>query len=153
MLQKDVFQQTGLNQIENLMVAKIITHDVPNGCTIAESFGTQLILPLNKELATGALTTIAVSSNEIALSLGIVRGISIQNQIRGRICTLISGENGVLVQIDCGNIWVAGVSLKACRNMNLQEGISVYCLAKTVAFMYRPEIALSNALKGRLTLN
>ncbi|MCD2451479.1 hypothetical protein GO003_013875 [Methylicorpusculum oleiharenae] len=153
MIQKDVFQQTSLNQIENLMVAKIIAHDIPNGCTMAESFGTELILPLNKELATGALTTIAVSSNEIALSLGFVQGISIQNQIRGRICTLISGENGVLVQIDCGNIWVAGVSLKASRDMNLREGISVYCLAKTVAFSYRPEIVLSKALIRCLTID
>ncbi|WP_431066371.1 hypothetical protein [Methylotuvimicrobium sp.] len=77
MLVNYAFHHTSLDQIENLMIAKIIAHDVPNGCTMAESFGTKLILPLNRALAPGASTTIAISSSGIALSLGVVQSISI----------------------------------------------------------------------------
>lgn len=132
-----MIQKIGLSQFENKMRATIIAHDIPNGCTLAETYGTELILPLRSDLAPDTSIAVTLSSNEIALSRGYIAGISMQNQIKGRICALIPAENGILVQIDCGNVWIAGISLKACQDMNLNEGDSVYCLAKTVAFSYR----------------
>jgi molybdate transport system ATP-binding protein len=65
-----------------------------------------------------------------------LNGISIQNQIKGRICALIPTGNSILVQIDCGSTLLAGITPRACREMELQEGDTVYCLAKMQSFEY-----------------
>jgi len=39
-----------------------------------------------------------------------------------------------VVQIDCGNTLLAGVSLRALKEMNLQEGDRIYCLIKGSCF-------------------
>jgi molybdate transport system ATP-binding protein len=132
-----LIQKMGLSQVQNKMSALIIQHDVENGCTLVETpYGIELILPLRADLPRGSWITVALSSNEIALSRHYLAGISIQNQVKGRICALIPSDSGMLVQIDCGNTWIAGISLKACHDMKLKEGEAVYCLAKTQAFSY-----------------
>jgi molybdate transport system ATP-binding protein len=129
--------QIYLHQIQNKMLAQIKKHDVENRFTVVETtYGTELVLPLRHDLPTGLSITVAVSAHEISLSHQYLSGISIQNQIKGRICAVIPNENGMLIQIDCGNTWLAGISLKAYRDMKLQEGLQIYCLAKMQAFSY-----------------
>lgn len=132
----DLMRKIGLDQRENRMPARILRHDRDNGCTLALSYGIELVLPLRPEFPIGSWVTVMIPANEIALSRNYIHGISIQNQINGEICALIRHENGVLVQIDCGKVWLVGITLKACRDMKLQEGDKVYCLAKTQSFTY-----------------
>lgn len=125
--------------MQNTLPALIIEHDLINRCTLVETrYGTALMLPLREDLPRGAAVNVAISSNDIALSRHYIDGISIQNQIHGRICAIIPNENNVLVQVDCGNTWLVRISLKAYRDMKLQEGDNVYCLAKTQAFSCWP---------------
>ncbi|ASF45799.1 molybdenum ABC transporter ATP-binding protein [Methylovulum psychrotolerans] len=133
----DLLQKIGLSQIDNRIPALVTQHDLADGCTLAQSYGIGLVLPLRPELPLGSWVTISIPANEIALSRHYIPGISIQNQINGEICALIRRDNGVLVQIDCGTVWLAGITLKACRDMDLKEGDRVYCLAKTQSFSYR----------------
>jgi molybdate transport system ATP-binding protein len=146
LLDVGLIQKLGLKRVENNIPVVICAHDYNAGCTFAKTYGVELVLPLQPDLPIGSQIDIAISSNDIALSRHYIPGISMQNQIKGRICALIPNEYGlalvpseygVLVQIDCGNIWLANITLKACRDMNLQEGDSIYCLAKTHAFSYR----------------
>ncbi len=109
----DLIQKIGLSQIENRMPALIVSHNTDNGCTLAQSYGIELVLPLRCDLPLGSWVTVGIPANDIALSRNYIYGISIQNQINGEICALIPRETGVLVQIDCGNVWLAGVTLKA----------------------------------------
>jgi molybdate transport system ATP-binding protein len=48
------------------------------------------------------------------------------------------GES-VLVQIDCSSTVLAGITPRACQDMALHEGDTVYCLAKTHSFCYLTE--------------
>lgn len=134
----------GLHQFENRIQANICSHDYTMGCTLAKTYGIELVLPLRREFSPGMRVEIIISSNDIALSRNYLPGISIQNQINGQICALIASKNGVLVQVDCGTVLLAGITLKACRDMNLQEGDSVYCLVKTHSFSYRHNSAVES---------
>lgn len=135
-MEAGLIEKLGLKRVENNIPVVIYTHDYHAGCTLAKTYGIDLVLPLQPNLPIGSQTRVAISANDIALSHHYISGISMQNQIKGRICALIPSEYSVLVQIDCGNIWLANVTLKACQDMNLQEGDSIYCLAKTHAFSY-----------------
>jgi molybdate transport system ATP-binding protein len=125
-----------LQGIENVLPVTILDHDVQNGCSTAYYYGAELVLPIASHLPRNASARISVRSSSIALSKQYLGGISIQNQIKGRVCAVIRSSEHAVVQIDCGTTLLAGVSLRALRDMDLQEGDTVYCLIKAHAFSY-----------------
>ena len=129
----------GVRQIENVLSVAIHSHDGEAGCTLAKLYGTELALPLRPHLPADSVVQVSVRSSDIALSRNYLTGISIQNQIKGRICALVSMGESILVQIDCGSTVLAGITPRASREMSLQEGDTVYCLVKTHSFCYLAE--------------
>ncbi|MGZ8184522.1 MAG: ATP-binding cassette domain-containing protein [Methylobacter sp.] len=88
--QHGMLRYLGIRQIDNTLPVTILSHDYLSGCSLANSFGLPLTLPLRPHLAVGSKTQVSICANDIALSRSHISGISIQNQIRGRICALIS---------------------------------------------------------------
>lgn len=129
----------GIRQIDNILPVNLYVHDKEAGCTLAKTYGTELVLPLRPHLPVDSQVQVSVRSCDIALSRQYLTGISIQNQLKGRICALVSTGEGVLVQVDCGNTLLVSITPKACRDMALQEGDTVYCLVKTQSFRYLAE--------------
>lgn len=130
----------GMRQIDNLLPVTIRHHDHSAGHTQADSFGLPLALPLRPQLAPGSGTQVSIRANDIALSRGYLSGISIQNQIKGRICAIIPSGESLIVQIDCGGALLAEITHGAARDMALQEGDTVYCLIKTHSIAYLREL-------------
>ncbi|MDD5227446.1 MAG: TOBE domain-containing protein [Methylococcales bacterium] len=116
---------------DNVLTVTVREHDYSAGCTRASTFGVPLILPLCSHVAVDEQIQVSIRANDIALSLNYIHGISIQNQIKGRICTLIPNGNSLIVQVDCGETLLVEITLGACRDMALQEGDTIYCLIKT----------------------
>lgn len=147
--------------LENTFPVTILEHDIAQGCSLAHFYGTSLVLPIRLDLARGESTFVSIRPNEIALSRHYLEGISIQNQIKGRICAIIKTPEYVTVQVDCGKTLLAVISPRALRDMNLREGETVYCLVKAQAFSYvREEKPVSLPRDGylephhdRITLN
>jgi molybdate transport system ATP-binding protein len=129
----------GVRQIENVLSVTIHSHDAEAGCTFAKTYGTELALPLRPQLPVDSEVQLSIRSCDIALSRHYLTGISIQNQLKGRICALVPMGESVLVQIDCGSTLLAGITPRACQDMDLHEGDTVYCLAKTHSFCYLAE--------------
>ncbi len=138
--QQDILRYLGIRQIDNILPINIRHHDYVAGCSLADSFGLPLSLPLRPQLAIGSQAQVSIRAKDIALSRCYIDGISIQNQIKGRICALIPSEDGMIVQIDCGGILLAEITTGACRDMALREGDTIYCLIKTHAIVYLAEI-------------
>lgn len=130
----------GLGPIDNVLSVQILGHEPQNGCTTADLFGSRLVIPLREKLPLGSGARVMIKSIDIALSKRYITEISIQNQMKGRICALIPSGQRVFVQIDCGATLVAEVTLRACRDMDLKEGQSVYCLVKAHAIRYLSEL-------------
>ena len=135
-----LFRYLGVRQIDNIVAVTIRQHDFAAGCSLADCAGTILNLPLRAQIAVGKQIEITVRANDIALSRSYIDGISIQNQLKGRICALISTGESMIVQIDCGGTLLAEITPGACVNMGLREGDVVYCLIKTHAIVYLAEL-------------
>jgi molybdate transport system ATP-binding protein len=111
-----------------------------SGCSLALNFGLPLTLPLRPHLPIGSQTQVSIRAKDIALSRSYISGISIQNQIKGRICALIPSGESIIVQIDCGGTLLSEITPGACRDMALQEGEDIYCLIKTHSITYLAEL-------------
>ncbi|CAG1022899.1 Molybdenum import ATP-binding protein ModC [Patescibacteria group bacterium] len=133
-------QHLGIRKIDNMLSVTIEQHQSQSGYSLASCFGLPLILPPRPQLALGSKTQISIRANDIALSRQYINGISIQNQIKGRICALITNEHSVIVQIDCGETLLAEITPAACHDMGLQENDIIYCLIKTHAINYLTEL-------------
>ena len=129
-----------LPHVNNILPASIVAHDSEAGCTLGRYYGIDLVLPLNRRLEIGGAVQVSVRSCDIALSKHYLAGISIQNQLKGRICAIIRTAENVLVQIDCGNTLLAGITLRALVDMGLQEGDTLYCLIKAQSFNYLSDL-------------
>jgi molybdate transport system ATP-binding protein len=138
--QQGMLRYLGIRQIDNNLPVTIRSHDFISGCSLAQSFGLPLTLPLRPHLTAGSQTQVSIRANDIALSRSYINGISIQNQIRGRICALIPSGESLIVQIDCGGTLLAEVTPGAGRDMALQEGEDIYCLIKTHSITYLAEL-------------
>jgi molybdate transport system ATP-binding protein len=137
--QQGMLRYLGIRQIDNILSMTIRSHDFASGCSLAHSFGLPLTLPLRTDLAVGSQTQVSIRANDIALSRSYINGISIQNQIKGRICALIPSGESLIVQVDCGGTLLAEITPGACRDMALQEGEDIYCLIKTRSITYLAE--------------
>lgn len=138
--QQGILRYLGVRQIDNILPANIHSHDFEGGYSVADSFGQPFSLPLRPQFGPGSRTQVAIRANDVALSRGFIDGISIQNQIKGRICALIPANGSVIVQVDCGCTLLAEITSGACKDMALQEGDWIYCLIKTHAIVYLAEL-------------
>ena len=138
--QQGMLRYLGIRQIDNILSVILRSHDTSSGCSLAHSFGLPLTLPLRTDLAVGGQTQVSIRANDIALSRNYISGISIQNQIKGRICALIPSGESLIVQVDCGGTLLAEITPGACRSMALQEGEDIYCLIKTHSITYLAEL-------------
>lgn len=137
--QQGMLRYLGIRQIDNILAVTILNHNYQAGCSLAQSFGLPLVLPLRPHLAAGSQSQVSIRAGDIALSRNYISGISIQNQLKGQICALIPSGESIIVQIDCGGTLLAEITPGACRDMALQEGDDIYCLIKTHAISYLTE--------------
>lgn len=138
--QPGVLRYLGICPIDNILPVTLRRHDYYAGCSIADSFGLPLAMPIRPHLPIGGRTQVSIRAKDVALSRRYIEGISIQNQIKGRICALIDSKSSVIVQVDCGGTLLAEITAGACRDMDLREGDDVYCLIKTHAVVYLTEL-------------
>lgn len=136
----DVLWHLGIRQIDNIVPLVIASHDQSEGTTLAHCNGLHWALRLRPELPINSQCKVVIRANDVALSRTYLTGISIQNQVKGRICALIPNNHGMLVQIDCGWTILAEITLGACKQMELMEGQEVYCLIKTQAITYLSDL-------------
>ncbi|QFY41566.1 ATP-binding cassette domain-containing protein [Candidatus Methylospira mobilis] len=137
---RGMLRYLGMRQVDNILAVSIQGHEPDSGCTMAYTYGLPIILPLRPRLKTGSDILVTIKSGDIALSRHYLQGISIQNQIKGRVCALVPSGDSVFVQVDCGSTLLAEITPRACRDMALSEGDTVYCLIKTHTIAYMSEV-------------
>lgn len=124
-----------LSGLENVMTVEVVGHARELGLTVAKLNHQILNLPFSS-IPEGEKTFVSVRPEDIALAIQPVTGTSIQNQLEGEILGMTSVGNRILVEIDIGVVLLAELTIKAFHDLNLKEGMPVYCLIKTHAFTY-----------------
>lgn len=140
--QRDSLHYLGLRQLDNVLTIQIRGHDAKAGYSLATCAGNQLALPLREHLLAGSQRQISIRSHEVAIATTYIKAISIQNQIKGRICALIPYQQRLIVQVDCGCVLLAEITKAAVLAMQLKEGDWVYCLIKTHSIVYLDELEM-----------
>lgn len=152
MVEQPLLQDAGIPRVENVMTVTVTAHDISYRSTIANLFGNRLILPYMPRAATGGSYQVGVRGEDIALSLRPVPGISIQNQIKGRVCAVVPLADRTLVQVDAGAVLLADVTQRAVASLRLREGDPVYCLIKAQAFHFLAGDMVSDSSESALRL-
>ena len=79
---------------------------------------------------------IVVPPNEIALSTEEIKGISIQNQLPGKVVSVVNSGNSLYCIIDVGIRLASKVTYHTVNEMNIREGSNIWCLFKSHAVLY-----------------
>ena len=74
---------------------------------------------------------IQFSANDVVLSKNPQKDISSRNHIYGTVMRFVEQESYVLVAIDIGKVIWSKITLAAKHELELEIGISIYCLIKT----------------------
>ena len=116
--------------LENLLQVEVTAHDQQLGYTTAQVGGQLIHLPV-LDAAVGELVCITVAASNVALANGRVSGVSIQNQLQGKVSKIHQVGNRVLVTVDIGANLLAEVTTRAVKELQIVEGATIYCLVKT----------------------
>jgi molybdate transport system ATP-binding protein len=147
-----LLEAVGLSPIDNILPVTILAHDVDHRCTLAKFFGVRLVLPYMPLAGSGNTYHLSLRSSEIALATRPIQQISIQNQIKGRVCAIVPRPDRMLVQVDVGTTLVVEVTRRALAALGIREGDTVYCLVKTHSFNFLATDILSDASATALRL-
>ena len=121
--------------LRNVWEVAILENHHEYAYSVASLGDQRLILP-PAEASTGKMVNVSVRAAQIALSRQRVEGITIQNQLPGKIMRLIPRRHGALVEIDAGVTLVAEVNGKTVEDLRLRVGDEVYCLIKAQSLEY-----------------
>lgn len=122
-------------ELRNLWNVKILENHLGQHYSVAALGMERLVLPPSP-VGAGQTVTVSVRAAQIALSRRHVEGITIQNQLAGRIVRIIPRSHGALVEIDTGFAVVAEVNGKTVEDLRLRENDLVYCLIKAQSVEY-----------------
>jgi molybdate transport system ATP-binding protein len=122
----------------NVLRGVVQAHDRAAGLTAVALAGGACIIhaPLAEPLAPGGPAVLAVRPEDVALALARVDGISIQNQLPGRVGREREHEGQALVEVDVGVPLLVEVSRRTVRTLRLDPGREVWCLVKAAAIAY-----------------
>lgn len=73
---------------------------------------------------------ISIAPDEIALSRYSLKAVSIRNQIPAVLRAIKTEKQRCMLLLDCGRELIAEITLNALQQMELTEGMTVYCLIK-----------------------
>ena len=88
---------------------------------------------LHDSIKSGQKIKCSIRPEDISLSLGFLEGISIQNQLQGKIEGIRKNESFYYVTVDCGAILTVRVTEAAVTTLGLTTGKNIYCLFKANA--------------------
>lgn len=84
-------------------------------------------------LIPGKKVRFTISPDNIVLNSDIIKNVSTQNQIKGKVKKIINKKNSYFITMDCGIDLVAKVTKAAINKMNIKVGNIIYCMIKANA--------------------
>lgn len=135
-----VLRQLRLQGLVNILPLTVLSHDVPGGLTRLQ-LRTSLAEPvLVKGPILDALEGREIHAmlrpEDIALSGSTLSGVSIQNQVRGRVVRLVQAPDRDMCVVDIGVPLAVELSPNGAKALGLVAGSPVWCLFKSSAVQY-----------------
>lgn len=115
---------SGLSQSEDIVLLKSASSNFELQA-LAQSF--------NGEVKQGAFYKVLIRPEDISISLALVEGISLRNQVEGVVEKVFSKNGYSFCLVDAGEKLLAEITEASRKRMNLEVGQKIYCLFKSVA--------------------
>lgn len=125
-----------LDDIDNLVLARLVSHDAAYGLSILESdLGQFSVATLDKKI--GSSVRLIVSARDISLTLERQQDTSILNIFSAQVEQLQELDDTLMLVKLCANnsSVLAKITRKSAHNLQLKLGLKVYCQAKTVSLL------------------
>ncbi|HEU4708158.1 MAG TPA: molybdenum ABC transporter ATP-binding protein [Methylophilaceae bacterium] len=116
--------------LENLVRGKLVQNDEGFGYSVLQLGQQPLYIPL-VDLPLGSEVSASIPASAIALAREKLNGVSIQNQLVGRVTAMHEAGGRVLVSVDVGCPLLVEITTKALHEMQIEVGASICCLFKT----------------------
>jgi molybdate transport system ATP-binding protein len=120
----------------NVLRGSIAGHDAGGLTRVALDGGAEVLCPRRCEVA-GARVELLLRPDDIALATGPVAGISLQNQLVGRVERIAAASDRVLVAVDFGQEVVVEISARTVAQLDIVPGKPVHILFKAMSLSGR----------------
>lgn len=137
-LNKSLIEFTGGSGLLNFIPLEIDSHNCEKGLTILKNANADIEIkismkPCNEKLEKGHPIKVSMRPEDVAISLNRVEGVSIQNQLKGKIESIIDKDNHTFCVVDLGFKILAEITHASANRMGLVPGKEIWCLFKTQA--------------------
>lgn len=96
--------------------------------------GEQLLhLPADPALAAGGCLYAKFLPRDVSLSRQPVAGLSVRNQLQGRVREVVTVQGRTLVAVDVGQFLWSEITAEAAAELGIASGMTITCLIKTAA--------------------
>lgn len=117
--------------LENVVRGTVSAHDAQHGYSTLMMGRQALHMPL-VDTPEGEEISVSIAAASIALSRQKVEGITIQNQLPGKVSSIQIASGRALVEMEVqGQKLLAEITPKALHDLALRNGLPIYCLIKT----------------------
>ncbi len=90
-------------------------------------------------LSPGQRVRLQLLARDLILAVEEPRGLSVRNQLRGRVVSVTQDQGACLVEVDIGGATLlARISAAATRELRVAPGLDVWALVKAVSFSAHP---------------
>jgi len=111
--------------------------EVRDGLCTARIGGQALQLPPGGG-GSGSPSFVQFSPRDVIIARHEVTGLSVRNQLCGKVCRIVPAQQAIFVAIDVGQIIWAEVTPQAAAELQLQPGVEAVCLVKTHSMVAVP---------------
>jgi molybdate transport system ATP-binding protein len=139
-----VLRHLRLQGLVNVLPLTILSHDRVGGLTRLQLRSTSAQAPFGQVSVSGPILDAPAGSEvhailrpeDIALATTDIKGVSIQNQVRGRVVRLIHTPDRDMCVVNVGIPFVVETSPSGAKALGLAAGSPVWCLFKSSALQY-----------------
>lgn len=131
-------ENLGIDDAGSLLLATVAERR--DGLLVADLGGETLLIPDDGE-EVGTKLHIRILARDVGLSASTHKDMSILNQLKATVTSLVKRENDIVVQFKLkasGQILSSRISELSAKRMNVTEGVELYALIKAVAVKTTP---------------
>ncbi|MEO6187161.1 MAG: molybdenum ABC transporter ATP-binding protein [Steroidobacteraceae bacterium] len=129
----------GVDAVGAVVEGRVTGSDATQGLATVQIGPQSLLRVTNSALIPGQRVRLQLLARDLILAIEEPRGLSVRNQLRGKVVSVTSDNGADLVAVDVGGATLlARISASATRELQLAPGTAVWALVKAVSFSARP---------------
>ncbi len=129
----------GVDAVGAVVEGRVTGSDATQGLATVQIGPQSLLRVTNSALIPGQRVRLQLLARDLILAIEAPRGLSVRNQLPGKVVSITSDNGADLVAVDVGGATLlARISASATRELKLAPGAAVWALVKAVSFSALP---------------